>query len=81
MTNDREIQEGLIVEGYYLHPKELVIFRAHPDLENNQILLEPLSGERYQVRISLKALLEGGKVSGNLRLIGLYPQENDPKLD
>lgn len=80
METDKQIPQDLIIEGYYLHPKRLIIFKVHTFPDQSQVLLEPLNGQRYQVRVSPQALLEGGVVSRNLRLLKIRPEENDPNL-
>ena len=73
MAIDIEIPDGLIVEGYYLQPPERVILKAHTD--GDCVLLMPLNKLAYQIRVRPEAILRGGIVAKNLRVVGYLEED------
>lgn len=72
-----QIKDGQIVEGWFLSPKERVIFKAHSEGGDGQMVLDSTEPPQFSVRVNEEVLLLGGLVAKNLRVLAVIPDLDD----
>ena len=64
--------DGIIVVGYFRHPRARVILKV--DCHGENLCLKPMNGEHWQVMgVNSDILLNGGRVARNLEVLALEP--------